>query len=164
MTNWFALQVTTGDERKVVTSLDRMGFNVQCPVAIERRIRHRRNAIIRQEVEKPIFGGYVFVECEYVPNWFRQERYVIQPLWNFEKQQTIPEHLIINAIQMSGEITINEWKEAQAFATGDSVRHRASGLIGKVGEVRGKKLVMLVELLGKLHRRTVAVEHVEAAE
>lgn len=164
MTNWHVLNVTTTHEMDVADSFARMDINAQCPLVVERRHRRRRGRFSRTEEFKPIYPGYLFVECEYVPAWFRNERHVIQPLWSWERPQLIPEHLVINAIQMSGQITVNEWKEIQAFAAGDSVLHRASGLIGKVDEVRGKKLVLLVELLGKLHRRTVSVEHVEAAE
>lgn len=164
MTRWFALQTLPQQEENAKVSLERMGVNAQYPVAVERRVRHRRSATIRQEVEKPMMPGYIFVEVPFLPDWFYQERHLLRALPSWHAPRSIPDALVRNALGMSGQITINEWREVQQYFAGDSVRHRASGLTGKVDEVRGKKLVLLVELLGKLHRRTVPVEHVEAAE
>ena len=156
---WFALMTTPQAEFKAEFSISRMGVNAQCPIVIERRIRQRRSATIKQEVCKALFPSYIFVELGYIPAWIFQEKHVVRPLTS-----PIPDDLMRNALEMSGEITVDEWREVQAFYRGNMVRHKQSGLVGKVDEVRGKKLIMLVELLGKIHRKTVTHEQVEAAE
>ena len=155
---WWALMTTPQAEFKAEQSISRMGCNAQCPIVIERRVRHRRSATIKQEVFKPLFPSYIFVELGYLPSWLFQEKHVIRPLTS-----PIPDDLMANALDMSGEITVDEWREVQRFHRGESVKLR-SGIPAIVDEVRGKKLILLVELLRKIHRTTVMAEHVEAAE
>jgi transcription antitermination factor NusG len=156
--SWYALQCTPQSEFKAVQSIERMAVTAVCPIVIERRVRHRRSATVKQEISKPLFTGYVFVEMGYLPAWIYQEKHVIRPL-----TYPIPAHLMLNALKMSGEITVNEWREVQKFHRGESVKLR-SGLPAIVDDVRGAKLILLVELLGKIHRKSVMADQVEAAE
>lgn len=156
--SWFALMTSPQAEFKAVASIERMAVNAVCPIVVERRVRHRRSATIKQEIAKPLFTGYIFCELGYLPSWIFQEKHVIRPLTS-----PIPDDLMRNALEMSGEITVDEWRDVQRFYRGDTVRLR-SGIPAKVDEVRGAKLVLLVELLGKIHRKTVMADHVEAAE
>ena len=153
---WFALQTTPQAEFKAVQSIERMAVTAVCPIVIERRVRHRRSATVKQEISKPLFVGYVFVEMGYLPAWIYQEKHVIRPLTS-----PIPDDLMKNALEMSGEITVNEWREVQKFHRGESVRLK-SGIPAIVDDVRGAKLVLLVELLGKIHRKTVMMDQVAA--
>jgi transcription antitermination factor NusG len=153
---WFALQTTPQAEFKAVQSIERMGVTAICPIVIERRVRHRRSATVKQEISKPLFTGYVFVEMGYLPAWLYQEKHVVRPL-----TYPIPDDLMKNALEMSGEITVNEWREVQKFHSGESVRLK-SGIPAIVDEVRGAKLILLVELLGKIHRKTVLMDQVAA--
>jgi len=155
---WFAIQTTPQAEFKAVQSIERMAVTAVCPIVIERRVRHRRSATVKQEISKPLFQGYVFVEMGYLPAWLYQEKHVIRPLTS-----PIPDDLMRNALEMSGEITVNEWREVQRFHRGESVRLK-SGIPAIVDDVRGKKLILLVELLGKIHRKTVMADQVQAAE
>jgi transcription antitermination factor NusG len=155
---WFALQTTPQAEFKAVQSIERMGVTAICPIVIERRVRHRRSATVKQEISKPLFCGYVFVELGYIPAWIFQEKHVVRPLTS-----PIPEHLMRNALEMSGEITVDEWREVQRFHRGESVKLK-SGVPGIFDGMRGEKLVILAEMLGKVHTFVVGKEHVEAAE
>lgn len=154
--SWYALQCTPQSEFKATASIERMGVTCVCPIVIERRVRHRRSATVKQEISKPLFTSYIFVEMGYLPAWLYQEKHVIRPLTS-----PIPDDLMRNALEMSGEITVNEWREVQRFHRGESVKLR-SGLPAIVDEVRGKKLILLVELLGKIHRKTVMMDQVAA--
>ena len=153
---WFALQTTPQAEFKAVQSIERMGVTAICPIVIERRVRHRRSATVKQEVCKPLFPSYIFCELGYLPSWIFQEKHIVRPLTS-----PIPDDLMRNALEMSGEITVDEWREVQKFHSGESVRLK-SGIPAIVDEVRGAKLILLVELLGKIHRKTVLMDQVAA--
>lgn len=155
---WFAIQTTPQAEFKAVQSIERMAVTAVCPVVVERRVRHRRSATIKQEVAKPLFQGYVFVELGYLPSWIFQEKHIVRPLTS-----PIPDDLMRNALEMSGEITVDEWREVQRFHRGESVKLK-SGVPGIFDGMRGEKLVILAEMLGKVHTFVVGKEHVEAAE
>ena len=156
--SWWALMTTPQSEFKAEHSISRMGVNAQCPIVVERRIRQRRSATIKQEVCKPLFPSYIFVELGYIPAWIFQEKHIVRPLTS-----PIPEHLMRNALEMSGEITVDEWREVQRFHRGESVKLK-SGVPGIFDGMRGEKLVILAEMLGKVHTFVVGKEHVEAAE
>jgi len=156
--SWYALQCTPQSEFKAVASIERMAVTAVCPVVIERRVRHRRSATVKQEISKPLFQGYVFVELGYLPSWIFQEKHVVRPLTS-----PIPDDLMRNALEMSGEITVDEWREVQRFYRGDTVRLK-SGIPAIVDEVRGAKLVLLIDFLGKIDRKTVMQDQVQASE
>jgi transcription antitermination factor NusG len=158
---WFALQTLPQRERDAVTSLQRMLMNAQCPFIVERRIRHRRSATIEQEVRKPMFTGYILLECAYLPEWVYRERFVLRPL-----PTPIPEHLALSALARSGEITVDEWRRIQKFAEGDIIRRKgdASGLTMTVLSADDNNLVALSRLFGRENRVSMPVNTVEAAE
>lgn len=159
--SWFALQVFPQRERDVVTSLQRMLMNAQCPVVVEKRVRVRRSATIEQEVRKPMFTGYILLECAYLPEWIYRERYVLRPL-----STPIPEHLALSALARSGEITVDEWRRIQKFVEGDKIRRKgdAAGLNMTVLSADDKNIVALSRLFGREDKVTLALDLVEAAE
>ena len=156
---WFAIQTLPQSELKAVNSISRMGVIAVSPVVIERRIRRQ----VKHQYERPMFQGYIFIEAAALPDWLYEERHILRVLPSWRAPKPIPDELIGNALSHSGEITVDEWKDIQKFYRGEMVRHKKSGLIGKVDEVRGRKLVMLVELLGKMHTKIVRQDQVEAA-
>lgn len=158
---WYALQTFPQAERKATESLQRMLVNAQCPVVVERRVRHRRSATIEQEIKKPMFTGYILVECAFLPPWIFSERHVLRVLTS-----PIPEQYALSALARSGEITVDEWRRIHKFAEGDIIRRKgdASGLTMTVLSADDKNLVALSRLFGREDKVSIAVEHVEAAE
>ena len=159
--SWFALMTTPQSEFKAVSSIERMGVSCVCPVVIERRVRHRRSATIKQEISKPLFCGYIFVEMGYLPSWIFQEKHIVRPLTS-----PIPDHLMVSALARSGKLTVDEWNEIKRFAAGDTIRRKGdkSGLNLTVLSVDDQNLVALASLFGKTHRETFALDQIEAAE
>ena len=163
---WYAIQCLPQCEHKAKVSIERMGINVQMPVIVERRQRFRGGAFMKTETYKPMFSGYVFLEATYVPEWLNKDYSVLRPLPSWDAPRVIPDSLVQAALSRSGEITVDEWKRIQRFAAGDTVRRKgdASGLTMKVLGDDDQSLVVLVEFLGKLHRKVIPYTHVEAAE
>jgi transcription antitermination factor NusG len=159
--SWFALMTTPRSEFKAVSSIERMAVTCVCPIVIERRIRQRRSATIKQEVAKPLFPSYIFVEMGYLPSWIFQEKHIIRPLTS-----PIPDHLMVSALARSGTLTVDEWNEIKRFASGDPIRRKgaSSGFPMTVLSADDENLVAMWKALGKTHTQTFALDQVEAAE
>lgn len=157
--SWWALMTAPQSEFKAEHSISRMGVNAQCPIVVERRIRQRRSATIKQEVCKPLFPSYIFVELGYLPAWIFQEKHIIRPL-----ASPIPDDLMLNALASSGQITLDEWRKVTRFAKGDTVKRKGdnSGLTGIVLSAVEEKLIVLFNLLGESKLR-FHQDEVEAA-
>lgn len=161
---WFAIMTKPQMEFRAVEALERMGINAQCPLVVEIRARRRRNAMIRQEVGKPMFTGYMFIEAEYIPNWMTKEDWFVRPLPSRAAPRHIPSDLIETALASSGQITLDEWRKVTRFAKGDTVKRKgdASGLTGIVLSAVEEKLIVLFNLLGESKLR-FHQDEVEAA-
>ena len=159
--SWFALMTTPQAEFKAVSSIERMAVTCVCPIVIERRTRQRRTATIKQEVHKPLFPSYVFVEMGYIPKWLREDRYIIRAL-----DRAIPDHLMLSALARSGTITVDEWNVIKRYAVGATIKRKGdgSGLKMAVLSEDDQNLVAMWEMFGKTHTETFRHEQVEAAE
>lgn len=163
--SWFAIQTMPQSEQRAKTSIERMGFNVQLPVLVERRQRYRGGKLIKSVTETPMFQGYVFLEAAYVPEWMNKECWVLRPLPNWNEPRAIPERLVQAAISRSGEITVDQWRTIKRFAAGDEIKRKGdnSGLTGTVLSVEDEHLVVLFVMLGKEHLLVLGADQVEAA-
>jgi transcription antitermination factor NusG len=164
---WFALQTTPQAEFKAVKAIERMAVNAQCPAAavcplvVERRVRNRKSATIEQEVKKPLFQGYAFIEAAFIPDWIFREKFVVRVLTS-----PIPDHLMVSALARSGTITVDEWNRIKRHAVGASIRRKgiSSGFPMNVLSADDENLVAMWKALGKTHTQTFRHDQVEAAE
>ncbi len=162
--DWLVVSTQPHRERVALEHLDRQGFNAYCPM-IRRRIRHARRS---EEVRRPLFPGYLFVEYDADRAGWRPilgTRGVRSLICTGELPSTLPAAVIkaFRAREIDGCIAgaAERLKVGQeAIIDGGAL----DCLVGRIIEVReNERIVLLVSLLNQQTRVVVPADQLRPA-
>ena len=163
--HWLVVGTHAHREHIAVENLQRQDFNTYCPM-IRRRIKHARKV---QDVLRPLFPGYVFVEIDQQqPRWRPiLSTMGVRGLVKFGDSvgRLDPSFIAgLKAQEVDGAIT----RPGPSFEVGQQIRMAGGpfdGLIARIVDLDEKdRLIVLMDLLNQSVRVTVTASGVTALD
>lgn len=161
--DWLVASTHPRKEQLALDHLARQGFHAYCP-RIRKRIRHARRL---QDVLRPLFPGYVFIQFD--PKWGRwrsiTSTFGIRNLIRFgELPGTVPDQFVAGlcATEEGGAVSLPRARDS--YQPGEKVRLRDGPFDGLIGTVLmaddSDRIVVLMEFLRQSVRVRLALNEV----
>jgi len=165
MQSWFVVRTKTGAEDRAAWHLKNQGFEAYLP-RYRKQVRHARKT---STVLRPVFPGYIFVQMDMAQQRWRAingTMGVISLVQFGETPRPIAD-AIVDAIRSGESDGVVSLVPQSRFKKGDRVRVREgafadhTALLGEVSDDR--RVVLLLDLMGREVRVTAPVEHIAKA-
>ena len=163
---WVAVSTHCHKELVAISNLERQGYDVYCPM-IRRRIRHARRL---QEVLRPLFPGYVFIQLDPERDHWRTVLSTIgvKALIRFGNRLGIVPRGFVEMLKDHEEDgAVSPPPARESYQPGERVRLREGPFEGLVGTVLRSddcdRLTLLMELLCRSVRVKATVDDVAPA-
>lgn len=145
--NWFVIYTKSRCEKKVADLLSERGFEVYCPLVKTKKAWSDR----LKTVEEPLLKSYCFVKCtdqqrtevRFVPG-------VVRFLYWLGKPAVVKQSVIIQ-LQKNLNNYSAESIQIERITKGEDLVVKSGSFVNQIGraiEVKGKRIVMLLEQLG----------------
>jgi transcriptional antiterminator RfaH len=163
---WYVAQTHPHAEAKATFHLQRQGFAVYGP----RHLKQRRHARRVEKVTAPLFPGYLFVAIDLATQrWLAIDSTtgVTRLVRDGERPAPVPLRVIDGLKAREDSDGFVQLERQPRFSPGDKVRIAGGALIDCFGLYEGmnarERVSVLLELLGRKVRVTLASEIIEAA-
>ena len=145
--NWYVIYTKSRQEKKVAEQLVKRGYEVYCPLVKIKKAWSDR----LKTVEEPLLKSYCFVKCtdvertdvRYVPG-------VVRFLYWLGKPAVVKQN-IINELQKNLSNYSADSIQIERINVGENLVVKTGSFVNQVGkalEVKGNKIIMLLEQLG----------------
>ncbi len=158
VSRWAVVNTHPNKERFAIENLQRQSFHAYCPM-MRRRIRHARRS---QDVLRPMFQGYVFVEITPVTQWrLIMSTYGVRSLVRAgTKLGFLPDGMVESLLEREVDGAIS--KPEQPFEIGQEVTKQGGpfdGLVATILELNDRERVtVLMDILNQSVRVKVPTQ------
>ena len=145
--NWYVIYTKSRCEKKVADLLSERGFEVYCPLVKTKKAWSDR----LKTVEEPLLKSYCFVKCTDVER--SEVRFVpgvVRFLYWLGKPAVVKQS-VINQLQKNLSNYSADCIQIERIEKGESLVVKSGPFVNQIGktiEVKGKRIVMLLEQLG----------------
>lgn len=160
--NWYVIHTKPKWEKKVAFSLQKKGFEVYLP--LQKTLRQWSDR--KKKVEEPLFKSYVFIR---VSDGHRESALftpgVVRYLFWLGKPAVVLSREIEAIREFLGEVNRIESTKVEVLKAGQELEIQTGFFKGNRGRylaMKGNKILLYIESLGRIMKAEVPVQHVLA--